>query len=407
MGTEYHTPLNDPEDLRHRRKTRVRASNACNACRSRHTKCDGVEPVCTRCQVEEKTCVYTKSRRGGRGRPVPIQGIGVGPLKGSRIANSSDSQNSDSHVKAGSSLFTPHAAKPPAIRHSNNSSDGSVASASDLIEDGNLISQYFEFFHNAHPIILPRRQFLARCHSDPDSLEYLLPVLKFIGAVYTPGSQTDTLRKLAHEKLNSPAIPADGFSVQALVLFSLAIHCSDEYQAADLYLAKAVDIALTIDMNTESFAWKTAAGDAVLAESWRRTWWAVYCIDTLFAAISHQPIHRLKNSMGTVSLPCEDEAYISGNIPEPYTINDYDSREFADEEIIFSSFTYLIDACRIASALLAIKSAERGPGERSLEAANAKFVSWIMYLPKCKMDIVRKEGGVDETMFLATIVYNW
>jgi hypothetical protein len=49
---------------------------------------------------------------------------------------------------------------------------------------------------------------------------------------------------------------------------------------------------------------------------------------------------------------------------------------------------------------------ERGPGEKALEAADAKLVNWMLYLPKCKQNIVRKGGGVDETMFLAHLLIN-
>ncbi|EHK99625.1 hypothetical protein M7I_4499 [Glarea lozoyensis 74030] len=159
-------------------------------------------------------------------------------------------------------------------RYEGSSPEGTIASASEIIDDGgHFVSRYFEFFHKAHPFILPRRQFLERVQSDPSSLDHLLRVLKYIGALYTPGPQTDTLRRLAHEKLTSHDLPSNGFSVQALLLFSIAIHCSDEYAAAEIYLDKAIDIALSIGLNTSDFALQNAENDAILAESWRRTWW--------------------------------------------------------------------------------------------------------------------------------------
>lgn len=57
--------------------------------------------------------------------------------------------------------------------------------------------------------------------------------------------------------------------------------------------------------------------------------------------------------------------------------------------------------------MLILGSEERGPGERVLEAVDAKFVNWFLYLPKCKVDLVLRDGKVDETMFLAHIVVNW
>jgi hypothetical protein len=97
----------------------------------------------------------------------------------------------------------------------------------------------------------------------------------------------------------------------------------------------------------------------------------------------------------------------SQHIPTPRALSEYDNREFADEEITFSSFTYLIDSVRIAGSLLTINNNESGPGERALEAAEAKFVNWFLYLPKCKADIVKVGGEIDETMFWAHNITNW
>src|SRR5689334_4782172 len=49
-----------------RSRATVRASLACVPCRSKHTKCDGGQPSCVRCELEGKACFYAKSRRGTR-----------------------------------------------------------------------------------------------------------------------------------------------------------------------------------------------------------------------------------------------------------------------------------------------------------------------------------------------------
>jgi hypothetical protein len=86
---------------------------------------------------------------------------------------------------------------------------------------------------------------------------------------------------------------------------------------------------------------------------------------------------------------------------------DYDNREFDDEDIVYSSYTYLIDTVRILSSVLTIHMEERVPGDRALAALDAKFVNWFLYLPKSKLDLVAKDQRVDETMFLAHMVMNW
>ncbi|TVY65503.1 hypothetical protein LSUE1_G007116 [Lachnellula suecica] len=378
------------------RKARIRASRACIACRSRHMKCDSVEPKCTRCQVDSRTCVYTKSRRGGSSRPlVPLTGLS---MPKDRLANVS--LGATDSPQAPDSIFSDDSPK------ENTHSEATSIDTRDRLGTDQLLESYYDFFHDAHPIALPRKKLISQLHTDPGSLDYLFPVLEYIGSLYTSTIDSDVFRNIAHEKLYSNNLPSTGFSVQALLLFSLAIHCSDEYKAAEGYLNQAIDIALSINMHQEAFSESNSDGDAILAESWRRTWWTLYGTDGLFAAISHYPMHRLRDTMGDVKLPCEDREYERGKIPQPRSLADYDNREFDDEDIVYSSFTYLIDSLRICSAVLTINMEERGPGERTLAAADAKFVNWTLYLPKCKQELVGKDQRVDETMFLAHIVMN-
>ncbi|KAH6682468.1 hypothetical protein B0J14DRAFT_123063 [Halenospora varia] len=388
------------------RRTRMRASRACIACRSRHTKCDAVEPVCTRCQIEEKTCVYMKSRRGGSGRvPASTQKI---PLA-SRPAEISTPQSLNRKIA------TPSPARPVSTLSSGTAKDLSLLAGS-LVEkstgrwaqttSNNVLDSYYEYFHNSHPFVLPHQHLQTRLVTDPASLEYLLPVMEYLGAVYTSGANKDRFKILAQEKLNNTNLPATGFSVQALMLFSLALHCSDEYETAEIYLDKAIDIALSLNMQCEDFTWQHGEYDPVLAESWRRTWWTLYCIDALFAAISHYSSHRLQIIAADMKLPCEDIEYENGNIPEPHSMIDYDNREFAEEDLVFSSFTYLIDSLRVASSILSLNLEQKDPGDHHIEAVDAKFLNWSLYLPKSKQDILTKDGKVDETMFLAHVVVN-
>jgi hypothetical protein len=93
-------------------------------------------------------------------------------------------------------------------------------------------------------------------------------------------------------------------------------------------------------------------------------------------------------------------------IPPPRTLTDYDNREFAEEEIIFSSFTYLIDVGRITSALLGINCDVRDHGDDRLTSADAMFVNWFLYLPKCKQELLKEDKGLDETMFKAHLAVN-
>jgi hypothetical protein len=94
------------------------------------------------------------------------------------------------------------------------------------------------------------------------------------------------------------------------------------------------------------------------------------------------------------------------HIPTSKTLFDYDNREFSDEEIVFSSFTYLVDVMRIASSVMNINLEDRQPGDGVLASADAKFVNWALFLPKCKQELVRDDQSVDETMFFAHLILN-
>jgi hypothetical protein len=290
------------------RKTRVRSSRACIACRSRHTKCDGVEPVCTRCQLEEKRCVYTKSRRGGPGSRASVaeKARKRDSFQAVRSVNRQSLDNQEAL------LATPTFLPLQDCQQDSGYHDEEAKIRRFEPETDNLLTKYFECFHDAHPLILPRKIFQKQLRDNPDSLNNLLPVLKYIGALYTPSSSTTKFREEVVSKLVSGTLPQDGFSVQALLLMSIAIHCSDEYRAAETYLDKAIDIALAINLHHEQPAWEIVNGNEVLAESWRRTWWTLWSVDAIFAAISHYTTHRLQNVIGNVLLPCEDEDYTSG-----------------------------------------------------------------------------------------------
>lgn len=108
-------------------------------------------------------------------------------------------------------------------------------------------------------------------------------------------------------------------------------------------------MALEMGMNLQEFATQYGEGNAVLEESWRRIYWILFITDQHFAIVRNMPIFGLRDAITTVELPCEESDYQSGNIPQPTTFQQYDARELADVEIIYSSFTYLIDAVRIVT----------------------------------------------------------
>ena len=304
------SPQQEEPSLEVKEGFRNRSSLACLPCRTRHLKCDGAK-TCGRCEADNTTCVYAKSRRGGKRK------------RGSyaRGTNLIEDALEDAHLQA---LTLPRKRGGLGCDHLKNllstkqgSDENTLVASSDSQSAGThqdtnnkYLDLYYENFHDSHPVALPKWNLEARLKANPSSLDHLLPVLEFIGSIYEADGQSSTFRQTAFEALNqAEQLPYNAFSVQALLLFALALHCSDEYEVADAFLDQAIDIALSIQMNRRQFTQENGEGDPTLEESWRRTYWSLFLIDTLFAAITHRTTHRLQTVLSDVDLPCEDQEY--------------------------------------------------------------------------------------------------
>lgn len=79
-------------------------------------------------------------------------------------------------------------------------------------------------------------------------------------------------------------------------------------------------------------------------------------------------------------------------------------REFADEEVVYSSFTYLFDIGNIVSYIMRT-FLETGQFTESLTSlTEAKLAIWKNLLPASKKDPLRHDGKVDEIMYLAHMI---
>ena len=93
-------------------------------------------------------------------------------------------------------------------------------------------------------------------------------------------------------------------------------------------------------------------------------------------------------------------------IPVPKSLEDYDTREFAEEDIVFSSFTYLIDAARIIGAVLPTVDETEAPSDTAVSNADARLVNWCVHLPECKKEMISRSRGMDEMIFQAYMLIN-
>ncbi|KLJ06932.1 hypothetical protein EMPG_17585 [Blastomyces silverae] len=184
------------------------------------------------------------------------------------------------------------------------------------------------------------------------------------------------------------------------------MHWNDEKPRAREILDVATSLALEIGMNSRQFAYQYGEGNPILEESWRRTWWLLYVVDSLYAGIWRAPAFALWSVSSDVDLPCEEEDFHSGNIPKPRTLLGYDERQFDAIDVVFSSSDYLIDASRILGTILIVGLDAGNPVDPEVDYASSGLVAWSLHLPDVKKELVTRRGNVDPMLFLAHMLIN-
>lgn len=294
-----------------------RASIACLQCRQRHLKCDAATPICHRCHDIGSQCTYLKSRRGGRIRQSALQ------VRAESTPASLASQTVSGTLAVDSEL---DATVIEEQRRTSNSTD-SVRGDSNAGSIDNtvkiplcrfytepLLELYYDNFHGSHPCVLPSRYLNERSTDGTPGMRLLIAVMRFIGSLYSPTVPSSILDDEVKVALTQSQPWTSGYEIQAITLYSIATFWCDDFQRSKKLLDLAATKALAIGMNLKEYATENSGGDAVLAESLRRTWWQIYITDLHIAATNHEINLRVsrRNTIVTVDLPCEECEYMSG-----------------------------------------------------------------------------------------------
>ncbi|KAI5796685.1 hypothetical protein FPQ18DRAFT_255787 [Pyronema domesticum] len=413
---------------------------ACTECRSRHLKCDAGTPQCSRCLADKRDCTYVKSRRGWKGtRRKKVQSsTGESSKSGAALQSGTDTEGPDGGYSSGKSVLNiappppapieppklppptalPAGPRPPqpspldTLRAHHKSSTHFPSQQEPLHEpSANLMQLYYSYFHPSHPFCLPPAYIIK---TPAQHLTVLLAVMRYIASFFAPAARTDIFCREAETALFGAANPPpkDAFTVQALLLFAIGLHSEGERERSAQVKDFAAELALELGMNRAEFSSGTGGeGDAgrVLEESWRRTWWELYFVDGIMAAVHQRDEFRLWSVECTVPLPCEELDYAGGRIREPHSLQEFDDRYFADDSTVFSSYAYRVEAIRILGQVLSVNMGGTGgaPDETRADAADASLANWGLHLPDAKKELVN--GGarrVDEMLFQAHMVYN-
>ncbi|KAJ5621461.1 hypothetical protein N7528_006244 [Penicillium herquei] len=402
---------------RHGRATR--SSLACLPCRSRHLKCDAKRPRCTRCAEFARDCEYARSRRGGLDRAALAE-------RRKRLATTDDSGIASSPSPQQSAGSQGQHEFPTGIlemdlSHSYGLLDGfSVAGTSSSTDtpstiqlqcsnlDGDsLIDAYYNNFHKFHPFMLPRRH-LARVYQESGqqaTLNALIAAMRLVGNVYKSRELSTALRDHAEASFLQ-LLPTDPAIVQCQLLYSMVLFWNEHKNEAKMQMDLAIRTACELGMFQREFAADHGGQDPVIQECWRRTWWMLYTVDAYYAGTLGTMHFEVFDIDATVDLPCEESEYELGEIPQPKTLQEFDCREFAPDDIIFSSFAYLIGAVRCAALAISMgpKIAASDDSPRIIQTADSSLNGWLLMLPKGRKQVMNKAGEIDELIFQAHLL---
>ncbi|KAI1045579.1 hypothetical protein LB505_013691 [Fusarium chuoi] len=396
-------------------RVNTRSSLACLECRTKHVKCDAKQPRCSRCTAYDKACQYTASRRGGLDRAALTE-------RRRRLAKNADTQldhivseisvaASDEGITLGDESVTEgdclevfqHASLPiptpvPENRETPNFSHGGLA-------DDSLVKSYYANFHHLHPFAPPYKHLVQLSQASAFTFSPLIAAMRLIGHIYDTHQWSESLSSASGAEI-SQSKPSDAVQVQARLLYSIALFWYTFKAEAKEQMDAAIDVAIKLEMYRKEFATTWGFGDSIMVECWRRTWWMLFLADASYAGTLGTMNFKTLHVEPTAELPCEESDYESGTIPTSKTLQDFDSREFDSEDVVFSSFAYLIGAVRCAAQVIYMspKCATKEDSEAIIQSADSAFDAWLLLLPKDKKPVLKADGTIDELMFQAHLL---
>jgi hypothetical protein len=172
------------------------------------------------------------------------------------------------------------------------------------------MTAFFFYFYNSHPFCLPRPRLLELFKERRAPLLEL--AVQYIGSSYLPAVPTDLYRQAMERSIANQNYPKDGFSLQALLLYSIGLHANNDVPRSAQIFAIASAMTLELGLHRAEYAFMNGNNDRVLEECWRRTWWSMYTANGMLAAVNPGVQFRLKDIATDVPLPCDDEKYFSG-----------------------------------------------------------------------------------------------
>lgn len=188
-----------------------------------------------------------------------------------------------------------------------------------------------------------------------------------------------------------------------MLLFAIATYWSNEVEyGVQIMETTVIPSARALGMHHDACATQYGRGDPVLEESWRRTWWQLYQTHASMSASAHALPTQLSGLQMTVRLPSEEDAYDSGEIPQPRTLAEYDMREFLpSDDPGFSSFAQNIGVLRTMDLVITENAPIQLHRTEICAQMDVGLSAWQALLPPAKRRLVTSSGDLDGHLFAA------
>lgn len=173
------------------------------------------------------------------------------------------------------------------------------------------IDSFYFHFYPGHPAVLPKEH-LLRMAKERD-LEPLLAAMRWAGSLYfEAGPARASFLDEAMRLVYAEDVVKDGFLVQAMLIILIGLDGSCQQERTREILSDVERIAIEIGLYSRSYAVTHGHGNAMLEESWRRTWWDLFVVDGMVAGVHRQTNFLLFDIVADAGLPCEEHQYQSG-----------------------------------------------------------------------------------------------
>lgn len=367
------------------------ATLACYSCRSKHLRCDGASPVCSRCSSIGAVCTYVPSRRGRSAR--------VRKSHASHIASPVQQHATSLPVEAASEeTLVPDSAAAATASSAADTTCNPFSAA----ETSHLVSLYYSRFHRSHPMLVPQAHFSAQQYPD-----YLILAVCLVGHHFATSRPSPSLiRTAASLAESSPGVDHVHHQVQTLILCALVTSSTSKQSShADDYIAKAVALAYASNLHCLDNPAVYEAGRGLEQESLRRTWWELYIVDAVYSLLRHRPPGFPSASLGSHPFaPCSESQFETGELSSGNIVQaDFENRILMQTPPDFSSYSYRIHAAAIIRRVCTLLvGSDLDPDE--LMAADQAIAAWNLDSPKASFASCDTSGEVDHMLLQAHLL---